>query len=62
MTLADYDVGFKHLARLEDGADKVHAAQQALAEIKRVIGQHKKLVEDGAARRAADAAASAAAA
>lgn len=62
MTLADYDPEFVHLARLEDGTDKVHAAQNALSDIKRVIGQHKKLVEDGAARAAADAAASAAAA
>lgn len=38
MTLADYDAGFKHLARMEDGTDKLHAAQNALAEIKRVIG------------------------
>lgn len=62
MTLADYDAEFLHLARLEDGVDKVRAAQNALSEIKRVIGQHKKLIEDGAARKAADAAASAAAA
>src|SRR5680860_385624 len=62
MTLADYDAEFRHLARLEDGADKVHAAQRALAEIKRVIGQHKNLLEDADARRAAEAAASAAAA
>lgn len=62
MTLADYDAGFKHLARLEDGADKVKAAQSALAEIRRVIGRHKQFVENADARRAADAAASAAAA
>jgi hypothetical protein len=62
MTLADYDPAFKHLARLEDGGDKVQAAQEALAEVRRVVAQHKKLVEDAAARRAADAAASAAAA
>lgn len=62
MTLADYDPVFKHLARLEDGREKVRVAQDALAEIQRVIGQHKTLVEDAAARRAADAAASAAAA
>ena len=62
MTLADYDAGFKHLARLEDGADKVKAAQSALAEIKRVIGRQKQFVENADARRAADAAASAAAA
>lgn len=62
MTLADYDPEFTHLARLEDGADKVHAAQVALVEIQRVIGQHKTLLEDAEARRAAEAAASAAAA
>lgn len=62
MTLADYDAEFRHLARLEDGAAKVHAARIALAEIRRVIGQHKTLLEDADARRAAEAAASAAAA
>lgn len=62
MTLADYDPAFKHLARLDDGKDKVRAAQEALVEIQRVIGQYKTLVEDAAARKAADAAASAAAA
>lgn len=62
MTLADYDPAFKHLARLEDGTDKVHVAQETLAEIQRVVGQYKTLVEGAAARKAADAAASAAAA
>lgn len=40
ITLADYDPGFGHLARLEDGPDKVRAAQNVLSGIKRVIGQH----------------------
>lgn len=62
MTLAEYDPAFKHLARLEDGPDKVRAARAALAEIQRVIGQHKALVEDTAARRLAEAAATASAA
>jgi hypothetical protein len=62
ITLADYDPSFNHLARLDDGSDKVSSAQSALAEIQRVIGQHKALVQDAAARRAADDAASAAAA
>lgn len=62
MTMADYDPSFNHLARLEDGADKVATAKAALSEIQRVIGQHKSLVEDAASRRAADAAASASAA
>lgn len=59
MTLADYDDAFKHLDRLDDGAQKVAAARSALAEIKRVIGQHKKLIDDADSRRAADAAAAA---
>lgn len=62
ITLADYDPSFKHLARLDDGPDKVTAAKNALAEIQRVIGQHRALVDDAAARQAADAATSAAAA
>lgn len=62
MTLADYNPAFKNLARLEDGRDKVQTAQDALVEIQRVIGQYKTLVECAAARKAADAAASAAAA
>ncbi|WP_051265226.1 restriction endonuclease [Nakamurella lactea] len=62
MTLADWNPAFRNLARLEDGKEKVRAAQAALAEVKRVIGQHKTLVEDAAARKSADAAARAAAA
>lgn len=62
MTLANYDAAFKHLARLDDGAQKVAVAQSAHAEIMRVIGQHKKFVDDADARRTADAAAAASAA
>lgn len=62
VTLADYDPAFPHLARLVDGAEKVQAAQVALAEVSRVVGQHKALIDDAASRKAVDAAAAAAAA
>jgi hypothetical protein len=62
LTLADYDPSFQHLARLEDGTDKVEVAKGALNEIQRVIEQHRSLRADSAARQAASAAASAAAA
>ena len=62
MTLAEYDASFNHLARLDDGDNKVLAAQEALTQVRNVVGEHKSLVEDMEARRVADAAASSAAA
>lgn len=61
MTLSDYDPAFSTLARLDDGATKVAIAQASLAEVNRVIGQHKALLDDADARRAAEEAEAAAA-
>lgn len=61
ITLSDYDPNFKHLLRLDDGKEKAAAARLALDEVKRVVGQHKVLLEDADARRAASEADAAAA-
>jgi hypothetical protein len=61
ITLSEYDDRFAHLARLDDGEEKVTAAQAALADVKRIILQHKAVLDGADARKAAEAAATAAA-
>ncbi len=46
LELAQYDPDFPHLARLDDGRDKVTAAQVALRRVESVTEQHSALVKE----------------